>query len=91
MNIHKNARTTPHGREEMARRVRAGQHPGEVAQAFGVTVARVMTDNGSGYRSSLFNRVLKAADIRHRYTRPYTPKTNGKAKRFIQTALNEWA
>ena len=57
----------------------------------GVTVERVMTDNGSAYRSKLFARTLLAAGARHVRTRPYTPRTNGKAERFIQTSLREWA
>jgi len=57
----------------------------------GVTVQRVMTDNGSAYRSKLFARALQAAGARHVRTRPYTPRTNGKAERFIQTSLREWA
>ena len=57
----------------------------------GVTVARVMTDNGSAYRSTLFRQTCAAAEARHLRTRPYTPRTNGKAERFIQTCLREWA
>ena len=57
----------------------------------GVRVERVMTDNGSGYVSRLFRKVLRMLGIRHIRTRPYTPKTNGKAERFIQTMLREWA
>jgi transposase InsO family protein len=57
----------------------------------GVTVARVMTDNGSAYRSRLFGEICAAAEARHVRTRPYTPRTNGKAERFIQTSLREWA
>ena len=57
----------------------------------GVTVERVMTDNGSAYRSKLFAAALRAAGARHVRTRPYTPRTNGKAERFIQTSLREWA
>jgi transposase InsO family protein len=53
----------------------------------GVTVARVMTDNGSAYRSKLFRETCAAAEARHVTTRPYTPRTNGKAERFIRTAL----
>lgn len=56
-----------------------------------VHVERVMTDNGGCYRSKRFNRALAAADVRHIYTRPYRPQTNGKAERFIQTAKREWA
>jgi len=57
----------------------------------GVTVERVMTDNGSCYRSRAFARACKRLRLRHIRTKPYTPKTNGKAERFIQTALREWA
>lgn len=57
----------------------------------GVRVERVMTDNGSAYRSKLFAQALQQAGIRHVRTRPYTPRTNGKAERFIQTSLREWA
>jgi transposase InsO family protein len=57
----------------------------------GVTVERVMTDNGSAYRSKRFAAALKKAGARHLRTRPYTPRTNGKAERFIQTSLREWA
>jgi transposase InsO family protein len=57
----------------------------------GVTVERVMTDNGSAYRSGLFRQAVAKAGARHVRTRPYTPRTNGKAERFIQTSLREWA
>jgi transposase InsO family protein len=57
----------------------------------GVGVERVMTDNGSAYRSHAFRARLEEVGIRHIRTRPYTPKTNGKAERFIQTSLREWA
>lgn len=57
----------------------------------GVAVERVMTDNGSAYRSRLFADALRQVGARHVRTRPYTPRTNGKAERFIQTSLREWA
>jgi transposase InsO family protein len=60
-------------------------------QSLGVTVARVMTDNGSCYRSKAFRDACRDLGIKHIRTKPYTPKTNGKAERFIQTALREWA
>ncbi len=50
-----------------------------------------MSDNGSAYVSRLFAKALRLPGIRHIRTRPYTPKTNGKAERFIQTLLREWA
>lgn len=59
--------------------------------AHGVAVERVMTDNGSAYRSRLFRERLAGAGCKHVRTRPYTPRTNGKAERFIQTSLREWA
>ena len=59
--------------------------------SLGVIVARVMTDNGSCYRSKAFRKACSDLGLRHIRTRPYTPKTNGKAERFIQTALREWA
>src|SRR5579862_2919220 len=57
----------------------------------GVKVERVMTDNGSCYRSFAFRRACTRLGLRHIRTRPYTPKTNGKVERFIQTSLREWA
>ena len=57
----------------------------------GISVERVMTDNGSAYRSKAFRAAVTAAGARHKRTRPYTPRTNGKAERFIQTSLREWA
>ena len=57
----------------------------------GVTVERVMTDNGSGYVSKDFAAAIAEIRVRHIRTRPYTPRTNGKAERFIQTMLREWA
>jgi transposase InsO family protein len=59
--------------------------------SLGVKVERVMTDNGSCYKSFAFRRTCKRLKLRHIRTRPYTPKTNGKAERFIQTSLREWA
>jgi transposase InsO family protein len=57
----------------------------------GVTVERVMSDNGSAYRSHDFRDFCTANRLRHIRTKPYTPRTNGKAERFIQTSLREWA
>jgi transposase InsO family protein len=59
--------------------------------SLGVAVSRVMTDNGSCFKSKAFARTCRALGLKHIRTRPYTPKTNGKAERFIQTALREWA
>jgi transposase InsO family protein len=60
-------------------------------ESLGIKVERVMTDNGSCYKSHAFARACKRLGLRHIRTKPYTPKTNGKAERFIQTALREWA
>jgi transposase InsO family protein len=57
----------------------------------GVEIERVMTDNGSAYVSHAHRQALRELGIRHLTTRPYRPRTNGKAERFIQTLLNEWA
>lgn len=57
----------------------------------GISIERVMTDNGACYRSKAFRVACKRLGLRQVFTRPYTPKTNGKAERFIQTALREWA
>jgi len=57
----------------------------------GITVERLMTDNGSAYRSTLHAIACRAMGIRHLRTRPYRPQTNGKAERFIRTMLGGWA
>jgi len=57
----------------------------------GIAIREVLTDNGTGYRSRLFAAACRQLGLRHRFTRPYTPRTNGKAERFIQSALREWA
>jgi transposase InsO family protein len=58
---------------------------------YGVQVQRVMTDNGSAYRSRPFTKTCRWLRLAHKRTRPYTPRTNGKAERFIQTLLRQWA
>ncbi len=60
-------------------------------QRHGIQVRALLTDNGSSYRSHIFRHACLHLGIQHRRTRPYTPRTNGKAERFIQTALREWA
>jgi transposase InsO family protein len=55
------------------------------------TITRVLTDNGSCYRSRVFNKALKATGTRHKYTRPYRPQTNGKVERYHRTLSREWA
>ena len=79
-----------------------GDEKGSTAQSFlqraiawyaerGIKVRRVMTDNGSGYVSKVFTGACGQLRLRHLRTRPYTPRTNGKAERLIQTLLGEWA
>ncbi|ETH92558.1 transposase, IS481 family [Bordetella pertussis STO1-CHOC-0019] len=60
-------------------------------QRLGVTIQRLLTDNGSAFRSRAFAALCHELGIKHRFTRPYRPQTNGKAERFIQSALREWA
>jgi transposase InsO family protein len=55
-----------------------------------IRIRQLLTDNGHCYRSHVFRDAGHALTLRHRFTRPYTPRTNGKAERFIQTALREW-
>ena len=57
----------------------------------GIEVQRVMTDNGSAYRAHKHRLACHQLGLKHLFTRPYRPRTNGKAERFIQTALREWA
>ena len=57
----------------------------------GITVERVMTDNGSAYRSTIHAFACRSMGLRHLRTRPYRPRTNGKAERFIRTMLGGWA
>jgi transposase InsO family protein len=57
----------------------------------GIAVRALLTDNGSSYRSRQFRHACLQLALKHKRTKPYTPRTNGKAERFIQTALREWA
>ncbi len=57
----------------------------------GIAIRGILTDNGSGYRSHVVAALCQARRVAQRFTRPYTPRTNGKAERFIQTLLREWA
>ncbi len=59
--------------------------------ARGVAIERVLTDRGASYRSKLFAQTCRELGLRHLFTRPYRPQTNGKAERFIQTITREWA
>ena len=63
----------------------------EMFATHGVSIQRVMTDNGPGYISKRFNLLCQQLNIRHIYTKPYTPRTNGKAERFIRTLKEQWA
>ena len=68
------------------------ERPGELLHvSVGVTVERVMTDNGSAYVSDRFRDTCRQANVRHKRIRPHTPQTNGKVERLIQTMLREWA
>lgn len=60
-------------------------------RGLGIRFKQLLTDNGAAYRSRRFRRLCRRLRLVHRRTRPYTPRTNGKAERFIQTALREWA
>jgi transposase InsO family protein len=60
-------------------------------QKHGVHTQRLYSDNGSCYRAHAMRDAVAALGLKHRFTKPYTPKTNGKAERFIQTSLREWA
>jgi transposase InsO family protein len=59
--------------------------------SFGIAVERVLSDNGACYRSDVHAHACRQLGIRHLFTRPYRPRTNGKAERFIQTLVNRWA
>jgi transposase InsO family protein len=60
-------------------------------RSLGVRIRRVLTDNGAAFRSKPFRAACRSLGIAQRFTRPYRPQTNGKAERFIQSALREWA
>ena len=60
-------------------------------KALGVTIKRLITDNGSAYKSHVFRQTCHSLGIKQSFTRFYRPQTNGKAERFIQTCLREWA
>jgi transposase InsO family protein len=63
----------------------------EIFASYGITVERVLWDNGSCYRAKVFTAELVSAGIKHKFTRPYRPQTNGKVERFNRTLQNEWA
>ena len=72
-----------------ARRFCNARSPGFDVAAF--ACAALLTDNARVYRAGVFAAVCQRWTVRHRFTRPYRPQTNGKAERFIQTLLREWA
>jgi len=104
---HRSPRQTPSSLLERVLSLRRQHLPGyEIARRTGLSPASVsrilrrarlsrwrdlLTDNGSSYRSKQFRQACLRLQLRHRRTRPYSPQTNGKAERFIQTALREWA
>ena len=59
--------------------------------SLGIRIRRVLTDNGGAFRAKTFAHACRALGIKHSFTRPYRPQTNGKAERFIQSAMREWA
>ena len=59
--------------------------------ACGIVIKRVLTDNGSGYKSKQFKEAYETLKVKHVFSQPYLLQTNGKAERFIQTLLGEWA
>jgi transposase InsO family protein len=81
----------PHANERDVSAAEFMQHAIAFFTSLGVNVERVLTDNGSCYRSKAFNAVLGAHGVAHRWTRPYRPQTNGKAERFNLTLKWEWA
>lgn len=85
------AYSTLHADETAASACRALVAAVRYYAGYGISIRRVLTDNGACYVSGKFRRLCRRLNIRHSRTRPYTPRTNGKAERFIQTALREWA
>jgi transposase InsO family protein len=70
---------------------RAGERAHAYFASVGIVVERVLTDNGSCYRSRLWRDLLYGQGIKHKRTRPYRPQTNGKVERFHRTLADEWA
>ena len=85
------ALTDVHPDEKMPQAVQFLRNAQAYYAALGVKIKRLLTDNGAVFRSKDFALACKELGIRHKLTRPYRPQTNGKAERFIQSALREWA
>jgi transposase InsO family protein len=83
--------TDLHSDERQDSAIRFLKHTIDYFRSLGVRVRAVLTDNGSAFRSKAFAAACRRLRIKHRFTRPYRPQTNGKAERFIQSALREWA
>ena len=85
------AYTAMHPDEKQAQAVLFLRHAVAYYARLGITVRRLLTDNGPAFRSREFKATCTELGIQHSFTRPYRPQTNGKAERFIQSALREWA
>ena len=83
--------TDMHPDETKASAVQFLQNTVAYFRSLGVRPKRILTDNGSAFRSGDFARACRSLKLKHSFTRPYRPQTNGKAERFIQSALREWA
>lgn len=83
--------TAMHPDEKTPQAVRFLEDAAAYYKRLGVSIKRLLTDNGSAFRSKDFAAACKRLGIKHKFTRPYRPQTNGKAERFIQSALREWA
>jgi len=83
--------TDLHPNEQKESAVRFLEAAVDYYKSLGVSIQRLLTDNGSAFRSKAFAATCSQLGIRHSFTKPYHPQTNGKAERFIQSALREWA
>ncbi|UDF36130.1 UNVERIFIED_ORG: IS481 family transposase [Shinella sp. XGS7] len=83
--------TAMHPDEKKAQAVQFLKNAVAYYARMGVTVQRLLTDNGAAFRSREFRQACVELGIKHSFTKPYRPQTNGKAERFIQSALREWA
>ena len=77
--------------EAQANAVQFLQNSVAYLRSLGVVARRILTDNGPAFRSKAFAQACRDLELKHSFTRPYRPQTNGKAERFIQSALREWA